>query len=232
LAQLARKERAIRQQSKQLEQQRRDLESMRSQAKPESPTDWKAKLFEDPTSVGLSYDELTQLVVNRGNPQDTALRKMQVELERLKAEQQENAKRIEDSQSSAYQTALKQVKRDVERLVSSNEEFETIRESQAHDAVVDLIEATYKEDGILLTAEEAAKEVEAYLVEQALKLASLKKIKAKLAPAEAATPQQKPAPQTQQRQPTLTNRIEQASRPMTAAERRARAIAAFKGESA
>ncbi len=98
--------------------------------------------------------------------------------------------------------------------------------------VVDLIEKTFKEDGILLTEDEAAQQVEDYLTEEAYKLANLKKIQKRLQTSSASTSTSatpaKSAETPKQSQPmkTLTNAVG-TSRQLTSKER---AILAFKGE--
>jgi hypothetical protein len=96
---------------------------------------------------------------------------------------------------------------------------------------VDLIEKTFKEDGILLSVEEAAKEVEDELVSQLSKYAQkIKKLQQKFAPQSKAAPQQpvnnKTAGQQQQPGKTLTNSMG-ASRPLSTRER---AILAFENK--
>jgi uncharacterized protein YhaN len=117
-------------------------------------------------------------------------------------------------------------------LSRSDERFELTRLEGAEARVVSLIEATYKEDGVLLTEEEAAQEIEAYLEERALKVAQSKKIKTKLAPApEAALEKPSPTSPKQHNITTLTRSIEQgSSKSLSDKDRTARAIAAFKSQ--
>ncbi len=78
--------------------------------------------------------------------------------------------------------------------------------------------------------EEAAKEIETYLLDEAMKLAGLNKVKQRLKPAapQAATekPPGEPASKQSQAKPTLTNAMS-ATRPLTPKER---AMLAFRGE--
>ncbi len=97
-----------------------------------------------------------------------------------------------------------------------------------------LIEETYQKDGILLSVEEAAQEVENYIVEQGLnKLSKIEKIKKRLAensgavnpPAKQVKTETQANPEKTQMK-TLTN-ASSGARKLSA---RDRAILAFKGE--
>lgn len=230
-AQLARKEKALRAQARQLQEQQKQWQEQ--QAK--SQNSWKDQLKSDPLSIlaeaGLTHDQIAEMLLN-SRPEDVELKRIKAELKAIKDSQQDQFTKIQEQQKAAYEQAVKQVSREVNMLVNSNEAFETIRATNSQEAVVELIKQTYDEDGVLLSAEEAAEMVEEYLTDEALTLAKLKKVQSKLAPAEAAQSvseeqtSQKPLIQTK----TLTNTVTTSSKPMTKADRRARAIAAFKGE--
>ena len=230
-AQLARKEKALRAQARQLQEQQKAWQEQ--QAK--SQSSWKDQVKNDPLSVlaeaGLTHDQIAEMLLN-SRPDDMEMRRVKAELQALKNAQQEQFSKIQDAQKAAYEQAVKQVSREVNMLVDGNEAYETIKATKSQAAVVELIKQTYDEDGVLLSAEEAADMVEEYLTDEALTLAKLKKVQSKLAPPEAAQSgdevqqNQKPLIQTK----TLTNTVTTASKPMTKADRRARAIAAFKGE--
>lgn len=195
----------------------------------------KDRITQDPltvlTELGVSYDQLTQLILNPPAQQDPAtkmaVQKMQEEIKRLEKAQEDTRKSYQDQQTQAYQQAVNQIRSEVKQLVSSDETFETIRETNSSEDVVDLIERTFKEEKILLTPQEAAQMVEDHLLEEALKLTKLKKIQSKLTPAPAApkSPENPKQPQ-QQTMKTLTNSVG-SSRQLSARER---ALLAFKGE--
>lgn len=155
-------------------------------------------------------------------------------MQALKDSQERAQKAYEEQQKQSYQQALTQIRQEATQLVSQDPNYEAIKTSNAVNDVVDLIEQTFKQDGILLTVEEAANEVEEYLVEELMKLAKMQKIQSRLMPqpkAEAPKPPVKAetptATQSQQPQmKTLTNSIS-SSRKLTAKER---AMLAFKGE--
>ncbi len=194
------------------------------------------RLKQDPLSVlaeaGLSYDELTQQLLNQqpANPRlEAMLKRQEDKIRELESKLDGQSKSYQENQQQAYNQALKQIENDTKSLVKSDPAYEAIRATNSVSDVVDLIKQTYEQDGILLTVEEAAQQVEDYLVEEATKLTKLQKIKQRLQ-AEATKPVKQPSPQPQaQPKPqmkTLTN-AGASSRPMTARER---AIAAFKGQ--
>jgi aspartokinase len=121
----------------------------------------------------------------------------------------------------------------VKHLVDKDPEFESIKESQAYDAVVELIEQTFNTEGRLMSVAEAAKEVENHLVEQAFKMSQWKKVQARMQP-KVEAPQEVQKPQTMEPKPairTLSNDLtQQSSGRMTEKQRIARAMAAFNGQ--
>lgn len=185
---------------------------------------------------GVSYDDVFQQALQAQSPEFQAMRQMREEIDAKLAELEDKqakvSKTFEESQTAAYQSALKQIKTDATALVTNDAAYETVKEMGAVQDVVDLIEKTFQEDGVLLTVEEAAAQVEEHLVEEALKLAKLQKIQARLKPAtpaptqaqQTATPAKQQAPAKQMT--TLSNTVS-TTRQLSARER---ALLAFKGE--
>ncbi len=186
--------------------------------------------------AGVSYEELTQQIISQ-QPKDPRLEatinKLQAKIDALEKQNETAQKSYEDQQTQAYQAAVKQIEEDVKKLVYTDPTFETIKASKATKDVVELITETYHKDGVLLSVEEAAQQVEDYLADQYTKFANLNKIKQRMSQSSAtktpATPTQKPG-QTTEKQPqpmkTLTNNTA-SSRQLSAKER---AILAFKGQ--
>jgi hypothetical protein len=182
--------------------------------------------------AGLSYDEITQAVLNQ-QPSDprveATISRLEAKIRQLEEASEEGKKTSVNQQEAAYQAAVKQIKADVSKLVSSDPNFETVKATNSINDVVELIEETYKKDGTLLGVEEASQMVEDYLLEETLKLTRIEKIKKRLGqnaqPAQAQKVQQ---PQTKQppTMKTLTNAAS-STRQLSAKER---AILAFRGE--
>ena len=195
----------------------------------------KANTWEALNDAQVSYDELTQQILDNQTPLDprtqNLMSKMEAKIAKLEAELESGKKGAQEQQDQAYKAAVAQIQTDVRNLVNSDPEFETIRATGSVKDVVELIEMTYKEEGRLLSTEEAAKLVEDHLLEEIAKLTRIEKVKQRFNSKPAAQSQiqaQTPAKPTQQTQTmkTLTNATS-SSRQLSAKER---AILAFKGE--
>jgi hypothetical protein len=234
LEQMARRERALRSQAKQLQAMKAELSALKA-PKPPTAEEMKAQFLADPTKFGVTYEELANRYLKQPTPQEQEMNALRAELQALKDGQQKTLDSVEASQQRAYNQAVKQLTREVTLLVDGSEAFEAINASPINkEAVVAYIETTYKEDGILLTADEAAKQVEDYLVEEAIRLASLKKVRAKLTPETAPEPvvpaSQTVSQTTRQPAPTLSRSATSVTTsPLSNKQRRERAIAAFMG---
>lgn len=234
MAALARHQKMLRQQQRSFEQQRQAFEAEKHamRAKADKADAWQQRLTQDPYSVmleaGLTADQATALLLNQPNSSDQRVMLLEKELKELRAAQDDTSKRFSDNQNQQYEQAVNQIRNDVKILVDSDESFETIKALSAQDAVVDLIKATFEQDGTLMTNEEAAKEVEEHLLSEAMKMAQIKKVKARLAP-----PMEEQKEVQHQKQPmqTLSNRMVQSTaKPMSEKERKQRAILAFQGK--
>lgn len=184
--------------------------------------------------AGVTYDELSQQALNAQSPefqQMQAMREeMRQELQQLREEQGNTKKSLEQQQTQAYQQALNQIRTEAKDLVSTDPAYETIKATRSVNDVVELIERTFNEDGRLMTVEQAATAVEDHLVEEAMKLSQIKKIRARLYKnSDAAATQSnnaKPASSPGKNMTTLTNSVG-STRQLSARER---ALLAFKGE--
>lgn len=241
---LARKEKAIRQREQSLRTREAAIKAQEETSKPKleepkssfDPTKYvdKERLANDPFSVltemGLTYDQLTELAMNGPKPKEIELmneiKAMREEFKALKGETETTKKSFQDSQEQTYKEAISEIRREANALVKNNLDYETIKETNSVDDVVELIERKYKEDKILMTVEEAAQQIEEYLLEEAIKIAKINKVKNRMNPKEDKTAA--PAAKTSNTQPlkTLTNNIS-SNRPLTPRER---AILAFEGK--
>lgn len=238
---LARKEKAHRAKALELKAREDALRareaSLSKPSEPEAPRgpSIEERLKKDPFSVfnelGITYDELTAKAMNQPSAEEQRISaleaKYEAKLKALEEAQEVTKKTFEERDKQSYSQALTQIRNEAKALVDSNADFETIKATNSLNDVVELIEETFKADGILLTVEEAAREVEDHLMEEVMKIIKIKKIQQRLQPApkaEAAKPQSQ-APK-QQTMKTLTNAVG-VNRPLTAKER---AILAFKGE--
>lgn len=181
--------------------------------------------------AGVSYDEFTEQALRAQSPEAQQLQalreELRQELSQLREEQDKTRQTLEQNQTQAYQDAVRQIRTEAKLLVAKDPDFETVRATNSVDDVVDLIERTFQEDGVLMSVEEAAAAVEEHLVEEALKLSQLGKIQARLSKNSAQSQGKQNATQQQGNNfKTLTNSVG-STRQLTAKER---AILAFKGE--
>lgn len=194
----------------------------------------KARIKQDAISVleeaGISWDELTNQAINRQNidPRVTnTISRLEAKIAQLEKATEASQKTYEQQQQDSYQAAVKQITSDAKQLVYTDPEFETVKAMNAVNDVVDLIKKQHAADGTVLSVEEAAREVENYLVEEAMKITQIDKIKKRMAAANASKPptEAKTQASKQPQMKTLTNATS-SSRPLTARER---AIAAMEG---
>jgi hypothetical protein len=194
----------------------------------------KDKLTQDTLNAlaeaGLTYDQITELMLTQNSPERQAQsayeKRLDAKLQELENKQTQAAKSIEQQQTAAYQQALAQIRAETKQLVTIDPNFETIKETNSVSDVVELIERTFKQDGILLSVEDAARQVEDYLVEEAFKLTKLKKIQQRLTPAKPAEAPKQESPKQPQTLKTLSNAVASPGKLSS----RERAIAAFKGQ--
>lgn len=177
------------------------------------------------TEQGYSPDQITEALINRPTgPESPAVKALTDKILKMERDQQDALKRQDQESTANYQNALKTIQRNVDKLVLDKpQEFEAIAASEAQASVTSYIEKVWKAEGIMLDAEDAAKEIEDYLTDQALGLAKLSKVQARMKPA---APKQ-PEPVATAKPVTLTNSVKQNTRPLSARER---AILAFKRE--
>ena len=245
MIQLARRERALRAKAQQQEQAFKAREAALAAKEAELATQGQAyqsgyiakdMLKTSPlqalAEAGVTYDDLTQAVLNQQpvNPQvEATISRLEAKIKQLEAANEEGKKSSISQQQAAYDAAVKQIKSDVSKLVSADPAFETVKATNSVNDVVELIEETYKKDGTLLGVEEAAQMVEDYLLEEAMKLTRIEKIKKRLgqtAQSQETPKAQPPQPKQQSTMKTLTNAVS-SSRPLSAKER---AVLAFNGQ--
>lgn len=234
-AQLAKKEKWI---NRMLADVRKEKDEMKaSQAKYE--TDYvpksriKEKFLEVALEQGLTHDQIANMLLNQANgvQVDPTISKMEAKIAELEAKLNKTSTTFEEKEKTQYDQAVAQIKSDAEALLAQNlEDYQVLgKRPDASDLVTRYIEDTYKEEGRVLKVEEAATFIENELLEQALAMASLEKVQKKSGLMKAPQEQEKPQ-QNQQQQKTLTNTMTSSSKPLSTKDRRARAIAAFRGQ--
>ena len=212
---------ALAKQKRALQLERAEFEKLKAQPQVNTE-DFAAKLKADPLGVlqehGVTYDQLTEAILSDKQQLNPEIQALKQELKALKegvdTKFQSNEQRQEES-------ALTEMLYEAEALAKEGEDFEMIRTEDAYDQVLRLIHTTYKETGRVLDVREAMNKIETTLFAKAEKLASINKVRNKIAqpsPVPAALP-------PRQGMRTLTARDNAA--PLM--DRRARAIAAAMG---
>jgi hypothetical protein len=125
--------------------------------------------------LGISYEEYVKHEINKESSKDPAQAKVKELEERLEALQ----KAQEEKEVQDYETNQSLWKQEIKKAVDENPEFSTIKDLGAYEIVLQHVNDSFEEDGVELTVEEAAKEIEEALVAKAEKFASVTKIKNK-----------------------------------------------------
>lgn len=201
LTALARREHKFRQQEQAFKAEQKRLESEKAELSELKALKAKleAKDYSALESNGMNYEDYTQYKLNQAEsqkPEVQELNKLKEEINSLKTSQEEQI-------SKQYDATISQYRNDIKKLVASSPDFETIRESGAEAHVLQHIIDTFEQDDETLTVEEACKEVEEAILEDAMKAAKYKKVQAKLAP------EKKTLPPPQKGLRTLTQQIVQ-----------------------
>lgn len=219
---MERKEILLRKQARALQDERKAFEQQKAAPKGMTAEEWKAQFLKNPEALGINRQEMADLYLTQPSEERQLVASLEAKIADLEARMGQSTKSIEEAQQQALSNALKQKRAETVNLVNSKPDvYEQVMRQDAHDAVVELIAATYKEDGILMSVEDAASRVEEHLLNRALKLADSKKVREKLFPQQAAAA---PAVQQTQATPKTLSQGMQASQPLTPRER---AIAAF-----
>lgn len=182
----------------------------------------KADLISNPLKIfdlGLTYDQLTEAILANQSGITPEIRALKEELKALK----EGVDTKFVSQAEAQEeSALNQIADDIEALSKEGDDYELFRERGGLQKALNKIYLHYKKTGQVLELKDVMNQIETNLLDDALKVGNIKKVKSKLAPEPVPT-----EPQSQGKQmKTLTNR-DGAGLPL---DRRARAIAAMTGQ--
>lgn len=236
---MARKEKALRSKYQELKSQEDALKAKAAEYETSyiSKQALSERLQRDPfgfmAEQGLTYDQLTNFALNPNSQTEVTIQKLEAKIKELEEKQTKTSSRFDEEQQKAVDQAVKEIRNETKILISSDERFETIKEQGAEEAVVELIRETYEKQGLLLSVDDAAKEVEEFLVEEGVRLSNLKKVQARLKPPAPLEVPKQMIPAEKQIPPmrTLTNaQVAPSSKGLSDKERKARAIAAFRGQ--
>lgn len=221
---LARKEAAQRQREIALKRREQDLADKLKKAErfDQLQAKFQAKDYSAAEEMGMTHEEYTNYLIQKqesADPKEERYLRLEKQLADLKKQQEE----VEVKDYQANQTLWKA---EISRVITEKaEEFSTIKELKAEDIVLKHINDSFDEDGTELTAEEAAKEIEAALFERAEKFASVSKVRSKLgeAPKVLGAPKTSPKTITQDMTVTSTKSVRKPFHLMSEAEQIAEA---------
>lgn len=219
---------ALARQAQQLRKQQQEFKAAQEAWKQEtgeyvSKKDIRDRTLDVLNQEGITYDKLVELqLANPTDPQQQLLNKI-TELEtKLAATDKKFTERDSQRDIEGRQQAVAVIQNDVNLLVEADAAYETIKATKSQNEVVKLIESIFDEEGVVLTVEEAAKQIEEELVTQSVQkfqtLSQLNSIKAKLAPPTPPSQPEKDSPR-----PTLTNSLG-SSKPLSARDRAIMAV--------
>lgn len=175
---LARKEQAQRQRELKLKARELELEAkLKDAEKFQSIRErLKNKDYSAVDELDVDYNEFSKHTIDKlaaENPEELRHKELQAKLDKLEKAQEEQTQR----EFQANQNLWKQ---EIAKVVSENEEFKTIKELNMEEAVLRHINDSFDEDGTELSAEDAAREIEAELEKRVEKFASLTKVRQKI----------------------------------------------------
>jgi hypothetical protein len=203
LSALARKEQAYRQREQALKEREKALEAKLAEADKYSQLREKAaaKDFSAFEELGLDYETYTKNLLDRQQSEDPTSKRIAELEEQIKA----FTKAQEENASKEYEETVAEYRREITKLLDTSDEFPKTKKANKGDAVLKLIVDSWDEDGVQMTVEEAARDVEKFLNDEAKAWASLiEEPAAELAESAQALPPPKPMVRTitQQLQPS------------------------------
>jgi hypothetical protein len=241
LAQLARREQALRQQARQIAAERQSFQTKQAEIEQRVSSQWREKLVSNPWNAmleaGLTPEQATDVILNQPKPEQVQVLQMQKEIQALKIAQEQSQGLFEKQEQDQRQQAKNHMAMEANMLIKSDQTYEPIKAMGAQAAIPTLIEEVFEKGlpgkyprGYIMSVEDAAQMVNDYCLDEATKLAKLASVQRRLTP-QASSPAQKPFSEKPHVTNTLSNRMS-VSMPknLTNSERRQRAIAAFMGK--
>jgi hypothetical protein len=230
-AALAKAKRALQVERAQFEKEKASLQKSLNPDEYVSKADLKSKPLDVLLGNGVTYDQLTESLINQQSGITPEVNALKAEINALK-EMMES--QFQSRDKAAEQQVLADLKREADAITREGDQFEAVRQAKAQSEVVKLIHRVWQKGwpeqgfkpGDVMDIEKAAEFVENQLIEEALPFAKLSKVQSRLTPAqEAQIVQQVAAKPNVKVMRTLTNR--DTATPVM--DRRSRALAAFNG---
>lgn len=222
---------------KMLLQERRRLQQEKEELKQYDPWREAAQLAQTDKlkalqKLGITYDELTNQYLGQQNwtPEQIAAHKAQeVAEQKYKEFEQRQLEQTRQVQQQQYNQAIQQITADVKTIAETSQNYPLVKTLGAYENVTKRIEDTFHQTGRIMSTEEALRAEEQEMEEVAYELAQVEKIRNRFLSTQNMPRQPQSAIQQTQ---TLTHKQTTATprnRPLTAEEKRLRAIDIFYG---
>lgn len=135
--------------------------------------------------AGLTYEELSEIILNNNNPTpEMLIKRTREELEsNYKKDIEQLRQQLQDKEQKEQDARVEAIKgqymEQLSTFVNGSEKYELIQANDAVSLVYDVVEAAYESSGgkTIMSMEEASNRVETYLENQAKKIFELKKFK-------------------------------------------------------
>lgn len=168
-----------------------EFETKKTQAK--SNPSLALKMLEE---MGLSYEDLTNAVLNDGKPTpEMQVKSVKDELEEFKKQLQKDKEEEErtqkERQEQEYSKAIEEFKTKINSFVENKDEYELINAYGQQELIYSTVEQHFDETKNVLSIKEASDLVEKYLEGEVDKALKLKKMQSKLAPKQPEEPKSK-----------------------------------------
>jgi hypothetical protein len=223
-AALAKKERAIQQQSEQLKVREAKLSEFETIKRTATQNPLKALEI-----LGVSYEQITEFILNGQKPTaDLQVSSVKQEIEELRRERELEKEAAKKAQSDEYEKVQEQFRAEIGSFVANNaHQYELTALYKGEEIIQATIEQHYEATKKVLSIKEAADLVEQYFEDQ-VRTGHSKKFQAKQEP----KTEGQPAKETERtKAPTLTNGLTSSAPSMlpakTEADRINRALAAL-----
>ncbi len=200
VAALARKEQRFRAQQQELEKERAAIAAEKAEVAQFKAMKEKLAAKDYSGLDGLvDYNEYSQYQVDKLNGSDP----VKEELSKIHNKISAIEKNSQDNISKQFEAAVSERRLAVTELVDKSPEFSRIKKAKAHEAVVQHILDTWEHDSKEISVQQAAKEVEEILVENAKKWSALLEEEKEAVVED----EKKPLPPLKQGLKTLTNAV-------------------------
>ena len=230
---LSRKEKLLLEERKQIAEERKRLEEEFAPTRKLQQLS-KTNKLDALRELGLTYDDLTNLVINQQpltEEQKIEAKVQELVEKRIGSFEDKQQKMQVEQQQRQYEQVLQNLNVESKQFIAKNAaEFPLVNDYELSHTITEFIVTEHAKTGIVISVEEAARQIETRLEEKVLQAYKIEKIRSKLTPQEPT--KQAPAEQTSQQPKTLTHKqtaTPPGGRALTDAERKQRAIDAFHG---